>query len=128
MDRELDIQIAERIMGIAPLDIRAKGSTETVRVWTRQPNLYKDGARSASDLRLWALPDRYTTAPDADYEVLKRVRETWDEPSQFRLGNLLDEVWAARTSLGHRYVPENAVMYEPGDYAKAALAAIGATP
>jgi hypothetical protein len=73
----------------------------------------------------WILPDgvtawtvRYfTTDPTADYEVLRHVRETWEQGMIHRYGEALYRIWRHRSMF-----MDVGMRYEPGDYSRAALA------
>lgn len=70
----------------------------------------------------------YTSDASADYTVLERVRETWDDIEQVRLFDALHELWCGvdegkRYGFGktNRCTPMN---YLPGDYSRAALSVL----
>ena len=56
-----------------------------------------------------------STDPAADYSVLVKVREAWGADATGKFVDALVELWHFPTPL----------MYRPGDYAKAALTALG---
>ena len=55
-----------------------------------------------------------------DYEVLVRVRETWDERKLTEFARALDGGWCKGYCIPFGYV-----RYQPGDYSRAALAVLG---
>jgi hypothetical protein len=68
----------------------------------------------------WVYP--YTTDAGCDYEVLKHVREHWSENKHDEFTAALGAIWVER----RKAVRTNfAMCYEPGDYSKAALKALG---
>lgn len=100
MFRELDALVAKKVMG-----------------WIHGP----DG---------WLIPfgmpakktglSQFTTDPSADYEVLKHVREHWNTAQLLHgFDSALVDIWNSRRRI------ETMVCYEPGDYSKAALKALG---
>lgn len=68
---------------------------------------------------------KYSTDPAADYEVLVKVRETWDRAQFMRFCAELADIAIGRSSWVSRGDDEVCGMYQPGDYAKAALRAVG---
>lgn len=66
---------------------------------------------------------RPATDPAADYLVLEKVRSTWSRHDLGYFHHLIEEMWEQRADnpriMGH------AEQYRPGDYAKAALMALG---
>jgi len=123
VSRELDAKVAEKVMGL--IFPRSLWVTDTLVERQECP--------------------RYTTDPSADYEVLKQIREKsassiqWMEflrelnLIQFKRGvgggKLTDgETRAAsdpNSAMYGFYERFNALRYEPGDYSKAALKALG---
>ena len=82
----------------------------------------------------WPPVPNYTSDAAADYAVLCKVRETWDEPMQDKWHVELQNVWMDRrggpmliafTAGGPMLIAFTAIDYLPGDYSKAALAALG---
>jgi hypothetical protein len=69
----------------------------------------------------------YSTCAAADYEVLKHVREKWGRQRMKKFVMALDDIWDARIGDKHESPGQWACMYEPGDYSKAALLALGET-
>ena len=49
--RELDIEVAEKVFGIAPREVRPRASAEVVKVWTTNPAILCDGAWEACELK-----------------------------------------------------------------------------
>jgi hypothetical protein len=76
----------------------------------------------------WSHVPHYSTSAAADYAVLKHVRETWGLSAQcdkaWAFQNRLQEMWLARRPgvLAPPYIV--ACLYEPGDWSRAALAAL----
>lgn len=120
---EFNARVAEKVMGIKPRMVRPRGcgTDHAVKVYTDNKAIC-DGQWNAHELGVYGCPPPYDTDANADYSVLKHVRETWSGSELFLLGCKLDEVWAKRNPIGHSYVPENATYYQVGDYARAALA------
>lgn len=73
---------------------------------------------------------KYTTDPAADYSVLVKVRETWDQMRLLYFGAALDDLWARlhKMPLGceMRQCGMRQLTYQPGDYSRAALAVLKA--
>ena len=67
------------------------------------------------------VPSAYSTDPSADYEVLRRVRETWDKHAKWSFREALWRIWTDREDIAHTAV----LLYQPGDYSIAALKALG---
>lgn len=68
---------------------------------------------------------RYTTDPAADYSVLVHVRENWDWEAQQKFAYCLDQrVYMARQIKLRSQIPRT-LIYQPGDYSRAALQALG---
>lgn len=68
---------------------------------------------------------RYTTDAAADYLVLCRVRETWDQKRQARFSReLMYGIWFGRRERWGTNDPENCIEYRPGDYSHAAYLAL----
>lgn len=132
--RRLDAEVAEKVMGWERWTCSDYGY--------READLFKD----ATHLTTWrkvgpeiplgehaeAMVPRYSTDIAADYEVLKHVRETW-EPTAFAafmaaLRHIHHDRIAAFTRArkwnAYRDGNRSEVMYEPGDYSRAALAAL----
>lgn len=65
-----------------------------------------------------AVPD-YTTDPFDDYLVLKHVRETWGWEQKSNFSDALQLLWSREGT--HAWW----LKYEPGDYSRAALKALG---
>lgn len=72
----------------------------------------------------------YSIDPAADYTVLVKVRTDWVFSKRQRFGEKLDEIFRTRTALtgGVEAYPDRLLRYEPGDYSRAALAALEAAP
>lgn len=71
--------------------------------------------------------DEFHKDPAADYSVLVKVLETWTPEALIAFRTALRELWASRDD-PHFKVNEFVVLdggrYEPGDYSRAALAAL----
>lgn len=64
----------------------------------------------------------YTSDPAADYEVLRRVRETWSYALNAEFARQLERMWKDRLYAGAIGPFSSwACSYQPGDYARAAL-------
>lgn len=65
----------------------------------------------------------YSTDPADDYEVLKRVRETWSDEMAGAFADHLERTWHERSGVGPEYERRAvlACVYEPGDYSRAAI-------
>lgn len=83
----------------------------------------------------WMQVPRYTTDPADDYEVLKKVREEWPdhtsegEDMQAKWMIEMDRIIMERTgeARDHRWIDTtlgDILYYQPGDYARAALAVL----
>lgn len=101
MSQEIDAKVATLVMGL-------------------------NGAEMLEDEQMFpnhgALP-RYTTDPCDDYEVLVHVRDTWGFDRMKRLDEEIESIWKHRA---HIDLYEHHTRYEPGDYARAALAVVEA--
>lgn len=107
MSREIDAKVAEKVMGwreIVPFD----------GPWG-VPN---DG----HDSNLRAPVPRYTTDASADCEVLKHVRETWEPTAIDKFEKALWVAWQIRLVVSNL---AGFMAYQPGDYSRAALKALG---
>lgn len=113
MSRELDALVAEKVFGISVARCMVIDHGETLY---SGPVLESDGGP----------PAPYTSDAGVDFEVLKHVRENWpDEPQMRRFTTCLILLWEARRP--ESFIGDNFELYEPGDYSKAALKAIGET-
>lgn len=109
--RDLDRAVAERVFGRDPLQARH--------------GLHEDG-----DIEYhWGYPAGHSTAPHystdpvADYEVLRHVREKWTDAKSTAFVKACYDLWnRERGTIGEAAW----VDYEPGDYSRAALAALAA--
>ena len=140
-NRELDAAVAEHVMGYdgEPFYF-CTADGESMNAWVS-----KDGPwYTLGELQEWlkekqergfCLDHRieeerrfpeYTSDAAPDYEVLKRVRETWDEPMQDKWHVELQNVWIDRRG-GPMLIAFTAIDYQPGDFSRAALAALGVT-
>jgi hypothetical protein len=72
--RELDAIVAERVMGIAPRDVRIKGETNTVRIYSDNLAL-ADGLWERKDLEWYGSPPRYSTQIETAWQLVERMRE-----------------------------------------------------
>lgn len=66
-----------------------------------------------------------TTDPSADYEVLKHVRETWPRSEWLEFSEALGDMWCKRATVEVETSFGVGGRYEPGDYSRAALKALG---
>lgn len=113
MTDELDWKVSEKVLG-RTTDYRPGVAGSLARVHMCMESL---GDGTCRPIR------HYTTDPRDDYEVLKHVREKWDENQQRAFQRCLLETMSKRgwCSITTGY----AWLYEPGDYSRAALLAIG---
>jgi hypothetical protein len=65
----------------------------------------------------------FTTSADDDYQVLERVRETWEQGMKYDFCDHLNSL--LRSQAGWDRYLEVAAMYRVGMYSHAALAALG---
>jgi hypothetical protein len=120
--RERDCWVAEKVMGwrqvsIPPVEhafAKCEGREPDPGPWRVMPGYDPITA-------LKSVPE-YTTDPAADYEVLKRVRETWEDTSDFH--HALSEIWGFRHFRTKHMLWVNPLLYEPGDWAHAAYLAL----
>lgn len=85
-----------------------------------------------TDRRGYVVVDKWNplTSPTDDYEVLKKVRESWSPVDQRRMSDILNEIWAQHRLDDIHSKPKVVdypyldLLYEPGDYARAALAVV----
>jgi hypothetical protein len=101
MSRELDAKVADKVFGM--------------RVEFYESENYDPMSNAPS----------YTTDTAADYEVLRRVREKWSRAKFKAFVLALDDLWDARIGDKHESPGQWACMYEPGDWSRAALKALG---
>lgn len=69
-------------------------------------------------------PKRFSSDISADYAVLVHVRTKWSDIRQYEFGQHLWDIMECHSMLGS-YLGTHG-FYEPGDYARAALKAVGA--
>ena len=102
--RELDAWIAERVMG-----------------WTRSADGYwQDPNYPLPEM----LPPAFHSTAFADYQVLVKVREEWDEKLSLAFVRHCSAIWVDREpECGTQGWP----CYEIGDYSRAARAALEST-
>lgn len=117
-DRELDGLVAEKVMGCKPV---LKGERWHCGCGSVCNYPYADGDR---DSQLYGILSAYTTDAVADYSVLEKVRSEWDLSEQGQFGYALATVWDVRFDDNPSTLPL-AAYYEVGDYARAALKALG---
>lgn len=124
-DREFDAEVAEKVMGIrwiviesAMINGRLQGNGD---VWW--PEEFGDPLNPSSGAHVGWGPDRYSTDPSADYEVLKHVRETWgDDIHEFCRHLYLILRQNMEAVLDYSNEIDYAAYYLCGDYSRAALA------
>lgn len=123
--RELDKLVAERVFGISPRMVRAKGSTNTFEVQT--DNAYcQDGQCDERELSIYFQALEYSTDPAAFFALLERVRELglYVETDQSR-----DGAWIVRLQpWGGDVTAEARGATLPLAFARAAVAAMMDTP
>lgn len=123
-EREFEIEVAEKVMGIKLC--KHEG----------HPKCEKCGLNHSHWHRITP-PDYYATDPTADYTVLQHVRQHWCRRMPAAGGTppyYGDFYWTLRDIWYDRKWPRNTVpschrtwecdLYEPGDYSRAALAAM----
>jgi hypothetical protein len=115
--REVDLLVAQRVFGLKLDD----EDSRLVRVPVDHPSCPPGTTLGNS-------PKPYVTDANADCSVLVRVRETWTTAQQGAFRNALEDSWTRRTRAFQGPHPYLLMCYEPGDYAKAALAALAALP
>lgn len=118
--RELDAKVATLVMGgrlTCPVDNDCGHSVGVTRWGT-------DAKRNFCELngKEIVIP-HYTSDPSADYEVLKHVRETWSAEQQNKFDDALEDIMIAHT--GKYPNAWHSILYEPGDWSRAALKALG---
>jgi hypothetical protein len=117
--RELDALVAEKVMGWTFFDVSGGQipKHEATMCWASpgSPSHHRE-----------ELPF-YSTDPTADYSVLVRVRETWGWKMRDAFYAALCAAWTERrTSNVHLgWGDHSSLWYSPGDYSRAALAALG---
>jgi hypothetical protein len=115
MSRELDAKVAENVLGFPR---------------TSSNQLCPPGTKMPPHWHALACVSNFTTNASADYEVLKHVRETWDRHKQESFTGRLNDLWTARNKYPEAWMYEELdqncpLFYEPGDFSKAALKALG---
>lgn len=102
-ERALDARVARLIMG-----------------W--RPRIVRDRSAAPSNGSPGLDVPRYTSDPAADYEVLRRVRETWSYALNVEFARQLERTWKDHLYTGvARTFSSWACCYQPGDYARTAL-------
>lgn len=137
MSRELDAKVAEKVFGYTGIGYYgppAEGNWAHLssRCFARQEDA--EAAAVARfphmeghniDLCYWKedwgplFVPYYTKSASDDYQVLKHVRENWNRAWKIKFHYALERSWLKRGP--DEFLSE---AYEPGDYSKAALAAI----
>jgi len=103
MSRELDAKVAEKVLGLHTND---------------HSKYWFDVLGTIVYMRDFFEP---TTDIKCDYEVLKHVRENWSINDQLRMDKEMAGIISFRSVYGAY------LFYQPGDYSKAALKALGET-
>ena len=112
---ELDARVAMEVMGWS-YQTFPDGPCPHVKHWYATSPC-PENARHES----WrAKCPRFSTDPAADYEVLKVVRRWPDDRHPF-FAKALERIWMDRCQ--HDSLPLWSMLYEPGDYSRAALKA-----
>ena len=111
--RKLDAEVAEKVIGwrVEWTDAGGLGLA---------PWVSYDGSTRY-------LCEHYSTDPAADYSVLVKVRETWDADARELFLEALQDVMIERSSVTKGIGLAWLAMYRPGDYSRAALAALRST-
>jgi hypothetical protein len=108
-NRELDALVADKVMCWTPADL-----TDGRILWA------VPGNRTA-----WSVPP-FTTDSSADYLVLKHVRENWSDLKLWDEFCIQLHILQSARSHPRGFLPQwHQGMYEPGDWSKAALKALG---
>lgn len=133
--RELDAKVAEKVMGWKLFPVGYEGTDdETPEQKDYDIELRKAGietvgwyAWTGSNVFLWSdsLGEcyKFTCDVSADYMVLKHVRETWTDRQKDDFDNALEDIMIEK----HAKYPNQwfSILYEPGDWSRAALKALG---
>jgi hypothetical protein len=140
MSREQDAEVAEKVMGVQlewhhehlqALAVEHKDSNNGRGIFLRCRGCDLAGYGNSVD---WSqrcpTPDcePYTGSVVADYEVLRRVRDTWGRQQLDQFWYQLSRLWGLHydeyakhhDSLRTKHAARH-LMYQPGDYSKAAL-------
>jgi len=119
MSREQDAKVAEVVMGWR---IGRPDSTPAFKV---------DWCMNGSHLVCTLGGFKPTTDPAADYQVLEHVREKWSQTKVCALRDELALMWSRRATERDKqatsvreFAVHGCTQYQPGDYSRAALAAI----
>jgi hypothetical protein len=70
--RALDVEVAVKVMGVVPREVRARGGDEVVTIYTANP-AYCDGWYTAGELRHYGAPPPYSTQPGAAFAVVEAM-------------------------------------------------------
>ncbi len=104
-ERTLDTRVARLIMGWRPSIVRDRPAVSPNGNWAQSLDV-----------------PHYTSDPAADYEVLRRVRETWSYALNVEFARQLERMCKDRLYAGTTGPFSSwACCYQPGDYARAAL-------
>jgi hypothetical protein len=71
--RALDREVAEKVMGTLPREVRIRGSDETVTIFTDNP-YYSDGQCGLHELRWVTEPPAYSTEIELAWLVVERMK------------------------------------------------------
>lgn len=115
--RELDAKVADKVMGWKVHGRPFPGPGH----WVTDKNGAFIGNIDGGEVneKHW----RPSVDAAADYEVLKRVRETWTDEQQDNFEVALEDIMIAKES---NYPNTwHVILYEPGDWSRAALKALG---
>lgn len=118
--RKRDALVAEKIMGLYAVKEErgyGYGPEDTETVWRDKATHFKfnTGARNRIN---------FSTNAAADYAVLVRVRETWEQVALERFVHWLDTLFHLHRMEAKGNGNERCIYYLPGDYSIAALAAL----
>lgn len=127
--RSFDAAVAALVLGWSSLGAWTLASPPDDDDWFGLPPGVRAGKPHA--------PPRFHADAAADYTVLQHVREAWrwDNPKLFAFTDALGDIWNVRAYAGTPFegaltdpacAPQLSLcrMYEPGDYARAALLAL----
>lgn len=121
--RERDAAVSEFVMGWKNID-----GLEPLRNHTANGGYIYEGVPKQIPYGILGVDWRPMTDARDDYQVLCRVRETWDHKTKWRFGSLLHKRMESRWRNPHP-ADENFMVafYEPGDYSAAAYEALRAS-
>lgn len=137
MSRELDAKVAERIFGWHIFRVGYEGTDDETPEQRKYEAEFQKGSfgvvgwyafiPEGKEVVRWDDGSRqyyrFTTDASWDYEVLKHALETWAGEQWAAFKEALDGILGERSGIHHEW--SNVIFYQPGDYSKAALLALG---